>query len=97
MTQLYALKYGTIPVVRHTGGLADTIQEYDPATGKGNGIVFHQYSSEDFAGALRRAVLLYNAQPHWNQVIQNAFACDYSAKKCAERYTEVYHWALEKV
>ncbi|MES2765701.1 MAG: glycogen/starch synthase [Bacteroidota bacterium] len=97
LTQLYALKYGTIPIVRHTGGLADTIQEYDPASGKGNGIVFHQYSPEDFAGAIRRAVLLYNTQPHWNQIIQNAFGCDYSAKKCAERYTEVYAWALEKI
>lgn len=97
LTQLYALKYGTIPIVRHTGGLADTIKEYDPSTGKGNGIVFHQYSSEDFAGALRRAIILYNTEPHWSRVIQNALACDFSAKKCAERYIEVYNWAKEKV
>jgi starch synthase len=97
LTQLYALKYGTIPIVRHTGGLADTIQEYDPATFKGNGVVFHQYSAEDLSAAIRRAIVLYKLQPHWDKVTQNAFACDFSAKKCAERYTEVYYWAKEKV
>lgn len=97
LTQMYALKYGTIPLVRHTGGLADTVSEYDTNTKKGNGIVFHHYSAEDFSSAMRRAIMIYNTQPHWDQLIQNAFACDFSAKKCAERYTEVYSWAKEKV
>ncbi|HYF03751.1 MAG TPA: glycosyltransferase, partial [Patescibacteria group bacterium] len=97
LTQMYALKYGTIPLVRHTGGLADTVKEYDPNTKQGNGVVFHHYSAEDFASAMRRAVILYKLQPHWDNVIHNAFASDYSAKRCAERYSEVYTWAKEKV
>lgn len=97
LTQMYALKYGTIPIVRHTGGLADTITEYNYDNNEGNGIVFYNYNSEDFTFAINRAIKLYNNFPHWDIIRQNAMACDFASSKTAENYIQVFQWALEKL
>jgi starch synthase len=97
MTQMFALKYGTIPIVRQTGGLADTVFEYIPATGTGNGFTFWQYNSDDFAYAIRRALSIYHQEPHWTIIRKNAMACDYSSSRSALEYLKVFTWALEKV
>lgn len=97
LTQMYALKYGTVPIVRNTGGLADTVQEYIPETGKGNGFVFWHYNADDFAYSIRRALYVYNNEPHWNIIRRNAMAEDFSSGKTAMEYLKVYKWALEKV
>jgi starch synthase len=97
LTQMYALKYGTIPIVRHTGGLADTVFEYKPENSSGNGLVFNNYSSDDFEYALNRALSIYNHQPHWSKIRINAMNSNYSSYKSAENYIQIFQWALEKV
>ncbi len=97
LTQMYALKYGTIPIVRQTGGLADTVTEYSKESGTGTGFVFLHYDPDDFAFALRRALAIYKAEPHWNTIRNNAMAMDYSSARSANQYINVFKWALEKV
>lgn len=97
LTQMYALKYGTIPIVRSTGGLADTVKEYIPETGIGNGFSFMHYYAEDFSYAIRRALRLYQAESHWDIIRQNAMESDFSSSKSALEYLKVFKWALEKV
>lgn len=88
--QMIALRYGTIPLVRETGGLADTVVEFDPATGEGNGFVFQEYKPEALVDAIRRAVKVFKKKKEWQQLQQNAFACDYSWEVSAKKYVELY-------
>lgn len=97
LTQMYALKYGTIPIVRSTGGLSDTIQEYVPQNGQGNGFLFINYNHEDMEFAIRRGMDVYYNFDHWNKVRENAMKCDFSVARAAEKYIEVFKWALEKI
>lgn len=88
--QMIALRYGTVPIVRETGGLADTVSEFNPTSGTGNGFVFQEYKAEDFLDAVRRAVKFFKKKKEWQQLQQNAFACDYSWEASAKRYVELY-------
>ncbi len=97
LNQMYSLKYGTIPIVRSTGGLADTVQEFNHATGRGNGFVFHEATAGDLTWAVDRAVNTYFHKNVWHSIMQNAMTCDYSASRSAESYINVFNWALEKV
>lgn len=97
LTQMYALKYGTIPIVRATGGLVDTVYEYNPESNSGTGFVFQNFHKDDFAYALERALSTYYNSDHWNSIRLNAMKEDFSSVKQAERYLEVFNWALEKV
>jgi len=96
LNQIYSLKYGTIPVVRATGGLDDTIVHYSPATRKGNGFKFSRYDAKEFLDQIRGAIGLYRQPDHWNQLIRNAMAADFSWKRSAEAYLQLYHKAMEK-
>jgi len=97
LTQMYSLKYGTIPIVRNTGGLSDTVEEYDVQTKTGNGFVFNNYNAEDMAYAIERALSIYKAKTHWNTIRKNSMAADNSYDRSALRYLEVYNWAKEKI
>lgn len=97
LTQMYALKYGTIPIVRQTGGLADTVFEYEYENQTGNGFSFIHYNVEDFSFALKRALDIYSNEPHWTKIRQNAMRCDFSSARSAMEYLKVFNWALEKV
>ncbi len=97
LTQMYALKYGTIPIVRQTGGLADTVSEYIRDSGLGTGFVFLHYDRDDFAYALKRSLSIYKIGPHWDTVRRNAMAMDFSSERSALEYLNVFKWALEKV
>ncbi|GBD06274.1 Glycogen synthase [bacterium HR21] len=97
LTQLYALRYGTIPIVRAVGGLRDTVRQYDPMTGEGWGFLFEDYTPEALRGAVEYALSFYNVQPHWEQLRRNAMACDFSARRSAEQYLQLFEWALERV
>src|SRR5205823_8103401 len=88
LTQMYACKYGTAPVVRATGGLADTVTEFDPQSGRGNGFVFHEYSADEMISALRRAVTLFARRDSWQRLVENCFAADFSWSQAARRYLE---------
>jgi starch synthase len=90
LTQMYSLRYGTIPVVRATGGLDDTIQEYDPAGGGGNGFKFPEYSSDALLASLRKAINVYQRKEPWRQLLRRAMACDFSWEVSAREYLRLY-------
>lgn len=96
LTQMFALAYGTIPVVRSVGGLADTVQEYDPVTFTGTGFQFHRYSPSSLSTALENALRIYKREPHWDVIRKNAMAVDNSIFVAASRYVEVFSWAQDR-
>jgi starch synthase len=96
LNQMYSLKYGTIPVVRATGGLDDTIKEFNPETQKGNGFKFKAYSSSDLIKAVKRAIDVYKNKLLWTTLMTNAMNEDFSWSKSAKKYEQIYRKALAK-
>jgi len=96
LNQIYSLKYGTIPVVRATGGLDDTIVNYNPATGTGNGFKFSRYDAKEFLNQIKVAISFFSQPKHWKQLLQNATAADFSWQRSAEAYLQLYRKALGK-
>jgi len=94
LTQMYALRYGTIPVVRATGGLADTIQHFDPATGLGNGSVFLDADPGGVSWGIRTALSWYADRDVWAQLVRNAMAADFSWPRQVPHYEELYRSLL---
>jgi len=92
--QLIAMRYGSVPIVRSTGGLADTVQEYDPRTGEGNGFSFAHYDPWEFFAAIVRALELYRFKDIWRTLQQRGMAADHSWHASALRYVDVYRNAL---
>jgi starch synthase len=90
LNQMYSLRYGTVPIVRATGGLADTVQQYTPGTQEGNGFSFDACTPAAMLGAVARALETYRQRPHWARVVQNAMACDFSWRKSALQYLDLY-------
>jgi starch synthase len=96
LNQLYSLKYGTIPIVRETGGLADTIQDYNPETKKGTGFVFKNYDSLELLEAIKRALQVYQNKELWTQIMKNGMQKDFSWQSSARKYENLYQIALQK-
>jgi ADP-glucose type glycogen/starch synthase len=94
LAQLIALRYGTIPIVRATGGLAETIRDYDASTGAGLGFVFHEYSPWPLYGALARAAEAFRHRADWQHLVQNAMREDVSWARSARRYVQLYRTAV---
>jgi starch synthase len=94
LTQLYALRYGTIPVVRATGGLADTIRHYDPASGAGNGSVFRDADPQGLLWGVRTALAWYADPNVWSRLVANAMAADFSWQHQAPHYENLYRELL---
>jgi starch synthase len=94
LTQMYALRYGTVPVVRATGGLEDTVVPFDPATGEGNGFKFTSYGARDLLQAIRQAVRTFHDSSLWRQLVSNGMKADFSWDRSAERYVEIYRSLL---
>ncbi len=91
LNQIYSLRYGTVPVVRATGGLDDTVEQFDPRTSKGTGFKFREYSGEAMLESLRAAVTLYRENPEaWRTLMRNGMAQDYSWTNSAREYVKVY-------
>ena len=90
LNQMYSLRYGTVPVVRSTGGLADTVSEYDPATGSGTGFTFTDYDADEFKAAIERALALYPDRKQWQRLMLNGMRQDFSWSESAKRYVELY-------
>jgi starch synthase len=86
LTQMYALKYGTVPVVRATGGLRDTVEEFDPISGTGDGFVFTDYSADAMLAAIERAVATYRHETHWRRLMGNCFHANFSWDRAAREY-----------
>jgi starch synthase len=90
LNQMYSLRYGTAPIVRATGGLADTVHDFDPSSRTGTGFVFQRYEPAEMLGALRRAFTVYR-QPHlWSQLRANGMLCDFSWRRSADGYDAMY-------
>ena len=90
LNQMYSLKYGTAPVVRKTGGLADTVEHFDPETGEGTGFVFETYDVPGFAWGLKQALVAYEDQEAWARLRLNGMAKDYSWERQGAEYEELY-------
>ena len=90
LTQLYALRYGTVPVVRKTGGLADTIAHYDPGTRQGNGSVFEHADAAGLRWAVNTALGWYSDHDTWQQLMRNGMAADFSWEHQALEYLSLY-------
>lgn len=88
--QLIALRYGTIPVVRQTGGLKDTVQQYNKYTQEGNGFVFDNYNAHEMMYALKRALSFYGNYEIWHKIQLNAVQSDFSWKRSAKEYEALY-------
>ena len=86
LTQMYALRYGSAPVVRATGGLRDTVREFDPAKNSGNGFVFEKFAANDMVAALARMVATFSNQRTWRRLMTNCFAADFSWERAARQY-----------
>ncbi len=96
--QLISLKYGTIPIVRHTGGLIDTIQDFNISTHTGNGFAFSEYASEGLLDAIERAIDVYTKHPQvWTSLVAASLSADYSWEKQANKYVQIYGKAVENV
>ncbi|MCU0758776.1 MAG: glycogen synthase GlgA [Steroidobacteraceae bacterium] len=94
LNQMYSLRYGTIPVVRRTGGLADSVRMFDPASGSGTGIVFNDFDAPAMDWAMRTALDLF-AQPRaWSRLVRNAMAEDFSWERQAREYEALYRGLL---
>jgi len=96
LNQLYSLKYGTVPIVRETGGLADTVEPADEASLRGTGFVFTHYDSVEFIDAIKKAVALYGNKTAWTALMRRGMAQDFSWHSSAVKYLNLYQKALAK-
>ena len=97
LSQMIAMRYGTIPVVRETGGLKDSVQPYNKFTGEGTGFSFHDISAHDMVWVLREAVDLYHTDKKaWKALQHNAMTADFSWQRSAGQYLEIYGWLTGK-
>jgi starch synthase len=94
LNQLYSMRYGTVPLVRNTGGLADSVQQYDASTKRGTGFVFDAFTPEAFATALDAALTLYTDQTHWRQLARNGMRQDFSWQQQGKLYLDLYEQLL---
>ncbi len=90
LNQMYSLKYGTVPIVRETGGLADSVQQIDAASGTGTGIVFRDYNEKGLEWAIDRALTLYRDKALWRRVIANGMAQNFSWQQQGAIYVELF-------
>ena len=90
LNQLYSLKYGTVPIVRATGGLDDTIDPWDARTKKGTGFKFVEYTGEALLRTIHQAMQVYRDQESWQKLMRNGMSKDFSWKVAAREYVRVY-------
>jgi starch synthase len=88
--QMFAMRYGTVPVVRYTGGLKDSVTEFNPAKGTGNGFGFESYKAADLLKALNKALNCYSDVKLWRKIVKNAMETDFSWERSAKEYEELY-------
>ncbi len=95
LSQLMALRYGTVPIVRETGGLKDTVEPYNEYEGTGTGFSFVNYNAHEMLGAIRYAErIYYDRKRDWNKIVDRAMEADFSWKVSASKYTEMYDWLV---
>lgn len=90
LNQMYSLRYGTVPIVRKTGGLADSVEHYDPATGQGTGVVFNDYDSEALEWGINTALDWYAESERWKRIVRNGMERDFSWERQGGLYVDLY-------
>ena len=90
LNQMYSLRYGTVPIVRRTGGLADSVRHFDPATGEGTGVVFEHFDADAVRWALAQALDWYAQPGLWERIVQNGMRVDYSWDRQGAEYERLY-------
>jgi starch synthase len=94
LNQMYSLRYGTVPIVRRTGGLADSVAQFDPSTGEGTGIVFNDFDAGGVRWALETALDAYAQPAWWRRMVHNGMAQDFSWRRQVGDYEALYHRML---
>ena len=95
LNQIYSLKYGTVPIVRATGGLDDTIEPWDARTGKGTGFKFTEYNGESLLLTIKQALVAFRDQTSWQVLMRNGMNKDFSWNASAREYAKVYERARQ--
>lgn len=95
LSQLMSLRYGTVPIVRETGGLKDTVEPYNEYESKGTGFSFANYNAHEMLAAVRYAEqIYYDRKREWNKIVDRAMAADFSWEVSAKKYQEMYDWLI---
>lgn len=94
--QLISLRYGTLPIVRETGGLKDTVVAFNEETEEGNGFTFANYNAHDMLFTIKRSLELYKRKTVWKKLQKAAMSCDYSWEASSEKYLDLYHTIKSK-
>jgi starch synthase len=90
LNQMYSQRYGTVPVVRRTGGLADTVRQFDARTGEGTGFLFDEYSSEALQRTLRECLAVYRRPQLWQRLVRAGMQQDFSWQRQGQHYVRLY-------
>jgi len=90
LNQMYSLMYGTVPIVRETGGLADTVIRYNEKSGNGNGFMFKKYNATDMIKEIKRANKVFQDKKEWTKIIKNGMKSDFSWNSSAKKYVDLY-------
>jgi starch synthase len=96
LNQIYSLKFGTVPIVRATGGLDDTIEEWNSQQATGTGFKFYSYQAGDLLAAIDRALGAFKDRQGWQQLMRNGMACNYSWERPAGEYAAVYEEVAQR-
>jgi starch synthase len=96
LNQMYSLRYGTVPVVRAVGGLADTVRDYVPGRRGATGFAFHDYSPAALLEALRRALAVFEDRPKWREIQRTGMQHDYSWDRSAREYVKIYDRIIKR-
>jgi len=94
LSQLFSLRYGTVPIVRETGGLKDTVAPYNEFTGEGTGFTFANYNAHEMLDTVRRAVKIYEDKAAWKKIVESGMKQDFSWNKSAQEYLQLYNKLL---
>ncbi|MCK9582036.1 MAG: glycogen synthase GlgA [Endomicrobiales bacterium] len=97
LSQMISLAYGTIPVVFATGGLKDTVKQYNPQNSSGNGFVFDNFNQKSFIDVVSRCAELYKNKAKWQDLMRSTMSCDYSWESSVLKYIDIYSIAMRKV
>jgi len=91
LNQMYSLMYGTVPIVRKTGGLADTVQKFNPKNKTGNGFVFEKYSAKDMVTEIKNAIKIFTSDKEtWQTIMRNGMKSDFSWLNSSKKYVDLY-------
>ena len=93
--QLIAMRYGSVPIVRETGGLQDTVEPYNQEAGTGNGFTFANYNAHDMFDTINHAITIFSNKEEWTKIVTNAMTSNYSWQSSAKQYQEIYKKMIE--